>query len=203
MKLTRIALLCCITVSVTAGLALAADPAGDHSADGAAAPSFITQTLVAGVTAMIIFLLSLIILGKFAWKPIIAGLNGREQRIRSDIDRAEQARVQAEALLTNYKKQVANADAEVREKLATAQKDAEAVAARLKMQAQTDIEDMKKRAAADIDAARAAAIAQLRQESAELGTTIASKILKRNITDVDQAELIRSSLEELTSTARR
>jgi F-type H+-transporting ATPase subunit b len=202
MKLTRIALLCCLTISVTAGLALAADSAGDHSAD-AAAPTFITQTLVAGVTAMIIFLLSLIILGKFAWKPIIAGLNGREQRIRSDIDRAEQARVQAEALLTNYKKQVANADAEVREKLATAQKDAEAVAARLKMQAQTDIEDMKKRAAADIDAARAAAIAQLRQESAELGTTIASKILKRNITDVDQAELIRSSLEELTSTARR
>ena len=64
------------------------------------------------------------------------------------------------------------------------------------MRAQQEAEEIKERASRDIDAARKAALADIYAQAAELSTTIASKILRRNLNPDDQRELVNSSLEQ-------
>jgi F-type H+-transporting ATPase subunit b len=170
---------------------------------GAGLPPALNEGLITAIVSLVIFVVLLTILSKTAWGPIATGLAAREAKIRQDIETAERARREGEAALANYKKQIADADAQVREKLASAQKDAEAIAARLKADAEKDISEAKNRANREIEESKNAALAEVRAQAASLSTAVASKILKRNINEADQADLIRSSLEELQSAARR
>ena len=188
-------------------LVLAADDAHGHGVEAAhAEPSLVPsvpQSLTTALTTLVVFVILLAVLRAKAWGPIAAGLEARERKIREDIQTAERARAEGEAALASYKSQIANADAQVREKLAVAQKDAEAIATRLKMDAQAEIEEMKVRASREIEEQKNAALAEVRQHAAQLSTSVASKILKRQINDGDQSDLIRSALEELQATGRR
>ena len=186
-------------------LVQAADTAhGAADAHGAAAaPSPFAGTIAQSIAALLVFGIVFYVLKSKAWGPILKGLTDRESKIRADLQSAEAARTEAQAALANYKKQIADADAQVREKLASAQKDAESIAGRLKADAQREIEEMKNRAARELDEQKRAALAEVHQLAAQLSTSVAGKILKRQINEADQADLIRSSLEELQVAGRR
>lgn len=169
----------------------------------AANPSPFAGTIAQSVAALLVFFIVFFVLRAKAWGPILKGLTDRENKIRADLHSAEAARTEAQAALANYKKQIADADAQVREKLAGAQKDAEQIAGRLKADAQREIEDMKNRATKELEEAKRSALAEVHAHAAQLSTAVASKILKRQINEADQADLIRSSLEELQVAGRR
>ena len=160
-------------------------------------------TIAQSLAALLVFGVVFVVLRLYAWEPILKGLSERENKIRADLESAEAARHSAQAAMADYQKQIANADAQVREKLAAAQRDAEQIAARLKMDAQTEIEEMKNRAAREIEEGKNAALVEVRQQAAAISTAIAGKILKREINERDQAELVRSSLEELQLNGRQ
>ena len=197
MKLKSTALL-----AATAVLLLAAPTFAAEGGGASIEPQAKTH-LITAIVQLIVFVVLLLVLTKAAWGPISTGLAAREAKIREDIETAERARREGEAALASYKQQIANADAEVRAKLATAQQDAEAISTRLKMDAQREIEEMKTRASREIEETKNAALVEVRQQAATLSTAIAGKILKRNINEADQADLIRSSLEELQVAGRR
>ena len=155
------------------------------------------DTVVSAVWVLVIFLIMLIILYPMAWKPILAGLKAREQRIRDDIANAERSRQQAEAQLKEYQAQLANAQGQIREMLAKAQADGEKLATNIRMQAQKEAEDAKQRATREIDASKNAAIGEIYNQAAELATNVASKILRRNLNADDQRQLVRESLDQL------
>jgi F-type H+-transporting ATPase subunit b len=69
----------------------------------------------------------------------------------------------------------------------------------MKMQAQQDAEAAKERAERDIDAARKAALADIYAQAADLSTTIAEKILRRNLNAADQRQLVDESLRQFQS----
>lgn len=179
----------------------AAHATGEHAASAGASP--FAGTIAQSVAALLVFFIVFFVLKSKAWGPILKGLTDREEKIRADLHAAEAARTEAQAALANYKKQIADADAQVREKLASAQKDAEQIAGRLKADAQKEIEEMKGRAARELEETKNAALAEVRAHAAQLSTAVAGKILKRQINEADQADLIRSSLEELQGAARR
>ena len=60
------------------------------------------------------FLILLVILRKFAWKPLMESLHKREETVRSSIERAETARQDAERLLEENRKQLARAEEKVK-----------------------------------------------------------------------------------------
>lgn len=179
----------------------AAAAAGEHGAEAGASP--FAGTIAQSVAALLVFFIVFFVLKSKAWGPILKGLTDRENKIRADLHAAEAARTEAQAALANYKKQIADADAQVREKLASAQKDAELIASRLKADAAKEIEDMKNRAAKELEETKRSALAEVHAHAAQLSTAVASKILKRQINEADQADLIRSSLEELQVAGRR
>ena len=64
------------------------------------------------VWTIITFVLLVLILRKFAWRPILESLRKREERVRSSIERAEQAQQEAERLLEEHRRRIANAEQE-------------------------------------------------------------------------------------------
>ena len=151
---------------------------------------------------VIIFVALVAILYPTAWKNVLAGLKAREERIRKDIADAEQARAKAEATLKEYNLQLATAEAKVTELIAKGIADAEKLATSIKMSAQKEAEDAKGRATRDIEAAKNQALTEIYEQTASLATSVAEKILRRNLNAADQQDLVRSSLEQMQTIGR-
>jgi F-type H+-transporting ATPase subunit b len=188
-------------------IALAQEHGGEaaHGAAGHAAPPTpgVLPTIAEGIAPMIVslvvFALVLAILSKTAWPKIAGGLRDREQKIRSEIEAAELAQKQAKAALEQYEKNLAEARAEAQKMLDQTRVQQQALAAELKAKNDADISQMRERATRDIDSAKRAALNEIYQESARIATSIASKILQREVTPGDQSRLVEESLRELAT----
>jgi F-type H+-transporting ATPase subunit b len=181
---------------LSSGVALAEDLIPPLTGEGSA------QTYMQAIWVMIIFVIVLAILYPTAWKNVLAGLKKREDKIRGDIAAAEAQRAKSEATLKQYNDQLASAEAKVREMIASATAQGEKVATALRMQAQQEAEEAKQRATKEIEAAKNAALREVYEQTANLSTSIAEKIIRRNLNVADQQALVRESLEQLQSAAK-
>jgi len=146
---------------------------------------------------LLIFLVLVIILKKFAWTNVLAGLTAREMRIRQAITDADNARAKGEAALKEYNSQLATAETQVRALLSSAAEEAEKIAASIRTRAQQEAEGIKEQAMKEIDSSKRQALAEIYDQTANLATTVAEKILRRNLNADDQRDLVRQSLDEL------
>ena len=151
------------------------------------------------IWTIIIFVIMLGILYPTAWKNVLAGLKSREEKIRGDIANAEAARTKAEGTLREYNAKLADAEKTVRDMMGKAVADAEAAAASIRARSQAESEEIKEKALKDIDAAKTAAVREVYDQAAVLATSVAEKILRRNLNADDQRDLVARSLEQLQS----
>jgi F-type H+-transporting ATPase subunit b len=157
--------------------------------------------VMSAIWVLIIFSILVTILYKTAWKNVLAGLKAREDRIRGDIAHAEQVRRDAEAKLKEYADQLATAEEKVREIIAKATGDAHKIAESINAAAQVEAEGRKEKAVAEIEQAKRDALRQVYDQTAELATSIASKILRRNLNAADQQALVKEALGQLQNIA--
>lgn len=80
-----------------------------------------------------------------------------------------------------------------------ARAEAERQAEDLRSRAAKELEDMKNRATQELEGAKRAALSEIHAMAAGLATTVAGKILKREIQAGDQKRLVEESLSELSS----
>lgn len=185
-----------LTLTITAGwsfTAIAAEGGGEPATPFAGA-------IYQSIAALICFTLLVVLLAKFAWGPIISGLQAREKKIKDDLESAEAKAREATETLDQYRAQLAEAQKEAQKVVEEAKKSAEQVAAKVKADAEAEIVRMKDRATAEIESAKDQALSDIYAQTAELSTQIASRILKREINAADQAQLVSDSLAELTQT---
>ncbi|GIW92952.1 MAG: hypothetical protein KatS3mg110_0993 [Pirellulaceae bacterium] len=150
------------------------------------------------IGSWLVFLLLFGVGGKLAWKPIVRGLEKREQAIAARIQKAEQDALEAAEKLKQYEAKLAQAADEARQLLAKAQQDAERRSAEILAAAEQAAARERDRAMAEIDAARLAALEQLTQRSAELAVVMATRILQRQLSPEDQRRLLGEALGQLT-----
>lgn len=181
-------------------LAMLSLPSLALAAGGEKQPGLIDINYSSIIWTIVIFLILLAILYPTAWKGVLAGLKQREQGIRDDIEAAKRARDEAAAMLKQYEVKLATAQDQVQQMLTKAHADAEALAANLKQQAQHEMDDLRARTGRDIEASKRQAIAEIYREAAEIATSVAEKILRRNLNVEDQRQLVDSSLQELQQT---
>lgn len=172
-------------------------PEGGHEEKPNLMPPPGTVQIITSLTTLLIFVLLLVILSKYAWGPIVQGLKHREDKIRKDIKDAEETRLRAERTLKDYQSQLATAQKQVQDLISKATADAQALATSIRMNAQQEAEEAKERAAKEIEGAKNQAIAEIYDQAANLATNVAEKILRRNLNADDQRELVRSSIEQL------
>ena len=149
------------------------------------------------IWTLVIFILVIVVLGKFAWGPLLNALQQREQFIRTSLQEAKADREAAEARLQEYEERLHQATTEATQIVEQGRQDADKAKARIEETARTEADKMLNRAKREIDLAKQSAIKDLYATSAELATDIAEKVLKRELSSQDHERLIEESIEEL------
>lgn len=176
--------------------------AGEHGGEHHKASSPIASVkegVIPAVTAIVIFLIVVGIASTMIWPKIVAGLDERNEKIVGEIAAAEAARKQAREALDEYEKNLAEARAESQRMLEETKAQQATLAAQLKANADADLAAMREKAISEIDAAKKQALNELYSESVNLATTMAGKILQRQVTAEDQQRLMDESLAEMKS----
>jgi F-type H+-transporting ATPase subunit b len=136
---------------------------------------------------LIVFLLLFFLLSKLAWKPIINSLKERERSIQDALDAAEKARLEMSRLKSDNENLLKQAREE-REKIL---RDARDASARIKDEAQSDAKKSADRIVEEarlaINNEKNAALKEVKAVVANLSLDIASKILRKNLSD-DKAQ---------------
>jgi F-type H+-transporting ATPase subunit b len=146
------------------------------------------------IATFVIFVLLLILLAKFAWGPIISGLDKREAHIASMIDQARLAQEQAEAQLRSYETKMAAAAEEAKQIVSTARSDAEAAKERIMAEAKDAATKERDRAIDDINAAKNAALQQIAEKSVNTAISLAGSIVRRELKPEDHDQLVTDAL---------
>ena len=104
--------------------------------------------------SLVIFLVMLAVLYKYAWGPISEGLELRERKMAEDIEGAKAAHEQAQAQLKAYEAKIAGAQDEAAALIAEAKNDAVAAKERIMADAAEEAQRTRERALAEIEAAK-------------------------------------------------
>ena len=131
----------------------------------------------------IVFLTLLVLLGKFAWKPIVKALRDRENTISEALNAAEEAKEQMKELTATNEKLLAEARAEKDALLKESQIVAAKIVDEAKGKASKEARLIIEKAQAAIQQEKKAAIADIKLKAAELSINIAEKILKAELKD--------------------
>ena len=150
------------------------------------------------VWTLVIFILAIVVLGKFAWGPLLSGLQKREEFIRRSLREARDDREAAEVRLREYEEKLTAAHAEAARIVEEGKQSGESVRSDIEAKAREEADKMVERARREIELAKGSAIKELYATSAELATEIASRILQRELNPRDHEKLIADSIEELS-----
>lgn len=145
------------------------------------------------------FLVLLGLLAKFAWRPLLAMLETRENMIRTALQDAEKATKEFEQLQEKSKQITVKARTEAQSIIMESKSQAEKVKDEILQDAKGKASLIIKTAEEQIQAEKKKAIAEIRGEVVELSLSVASKLIRRNITSEDSQTLIEESLKEIGS----
>ena len=149
------------------------------------------------IWTFITFIALMFVLGKFAWKPLLEALRKREEHVRTSIERAELARQDAERILEENRKQLANAEREAQRILTEGRALGDMLKNEIVEQANQQSRRMVDQAKQEIDRDKEAALSQLRNEVASLAISAAEKILDETLDEQKQRKLVDTYLKGL------
>lgn len=141
-----------------------------------------------------------LVVGALWWKggpAIKKAWNGRIERIESELQTSEDARIAAEAELASVRERIANADAERARILAEAAETATALKAQLIERAAADAAEVSARASADVEASRSQAMADLSHEVSALAMGAAEQVVRSNLDADTQQQLVEAYITQV------
>ena len=151
------------------------------------------------IWTIIIFLGLVLVLGKWAWKPILGALEARERRIQEILDAAARDREEAEKALEEHRRQLAEGRQQAQQILAEGRQAAERVKQDMLEAARKQREEELARAQDEIRREKDAAVDQLRREAVDLSLAAASKLLERRLDSAEDRRIVQEYLAALSS----
>jgi F-type H+-transporting ATPase subunit b len=149
------------------------------------------------IWTIIIFVLVLLVLRKFAWKPLLKALNNREDTIREALDNAERLNKEAKELMEQNKKNLDEATKQsmkiINEAKDTAKKEKDGIISK----AGEEANKLLVRAKQDIENEKESAIEQMRDQISDLVIKTAEKIINENLDDSKQKKIINDFLSRV------
>lgn len=151
------------------------------------------------VWTILIFLVLLFLLMKFAWKPLLAMLEKREDNIRHALLDAEKARDELTNVKQDTEKLLSEARNESQAIVAAGKKNAERLKDEIIEKAQSKSDTLLTEVKKQIQVEKERAIADVKAEVVNLSMEIAQKLIKKNLTKEDNLKLINDSLNSINS----
>jgi F-type H+-transporting ATPase subunit b len=145
----------------------------------------------------LLFVALILLLKKFAWKPILDAVNEREQGIKDALDSAEKAKQEMANLQADNEKLLKEARAERDAMIKEARDIKNKMIIDAKEEAKGEADKMVAQAQAAIESEKKAAIADLKNQVASLSLEIAEKVVRENLSSDDkQQKLVKNLLDD-------
>jgi len=149
------------------------------------------------IWTIVTFLVLLALLAKFAWTPLLAALDARQNAIRKSLDDAQQAKGELERLHVESGQIIQRARNDAEAIIAQSRSDGDRLREELKQKARAEADHIVKNAERQIQLETSRALEQIRHEAIDLSVMIASKIIKRNLSKEDNEKLIDEALKQV------
>lgn len=149
------------------------------------------------ITNIIGFLIALWLLKKFAWKPLLSTLSERRERIKSDLESAENKKKEMEKLSEEFEEKLKGIDGIARSKIQEAISEGNKIAAEIKESARKESREIVAKARADLARDIAKAKVEFRDDMVQMALAAAEKLVKERLDEEKHRELIYDFLGEL------
>ncbi|HEY5528322.1 MAG TPA: F0F1 ATP synthase subunit B [Thermoleophilia bacterium] len=149
------------------------------------------------IWSVITFLILVAVLYKYAFNPLMKLQKERQDEIHQSIVGAEQLRNEAQELLANYKRQMAEARHESEAILERARKLGETSKADILEEARVQAETTLARAREQIERDTSQALQKIREEVADLTIAATEKVTRKSLTAGDHLQLIQEAIDEI------
>jgi F-type H+-transporting ATPase subunit b len=188
---------------LAAALMISATPAlASEAAEGAPVDLLAPATGVMAWT-LVIFLLLLFVLSKYAFKPLFAAVEAREKALEDAIEGAKRDRAESEQMLAQQRAQLEAARSEAQQIIAESRATAEKMRSDLLAVTKQQQEEMIEQARRTIEGEKSAAIAELRKEAVDLAIAGASRVIEQNLDSAGNRQIVESFLASLDGKAAR
>ena len=149
------------------------------------------------ILTWVVFVSVLLILHKFAWKPILAALDAREETIRGAIDNADLARKELAQVEEKRIQILAQANTQAKELIENSRKGAHEAARIIQQKAKEETQILLENAYREINEVKEKVQADLREESAQIAVQLAGKLIEANLDDERNRKLINQFIKEI------
>ncbi len=188
---------------VTATAALLASPwllaAQEHGAEaGGGGGGLFSINFGLSFWTVVVFVVLLLVLKKFAWGPILDAVEAREENIQDALDEASRRQEEARKLLEEQRKELSEARREAQEIIAEGREAGEKVRRQIEEKAREESRQILERARQEIEREKDAAVDTLRRESVELAIAAASRLLEKRLDGEQDRELVMEYLQDLS-----
>jgi F-type H+-transporting ATPase subunit b len=142
------------------------------------------------IWTLISFFILLILLKKVAFPPILKGMKKREETIKQQLEEAQKTKKEAENLLEDYRRQLAEARSEAQKIINEGKSLGENMRKEIVQKAQSESNQIVKRAQEEIELQKQKAILELQEKIADLSIMAASKIINKSLNTEDNRRLV-------------
>lgn len=183
--------------ALLAGLTLSAAPLLAQEAAPSGPPNLLEPNFGVMAWTLIIFLILMFVLSKFAFKPLFAAVEAREKALEDAIAGAKRDRAEAEQLMSQQRAQLEAARTEAQSIIAGSRAISEKMRSDLLAQTKEQQSEMIEQARRAIESEKVAAIASLRKEAVDLAIAGASRVIEKNLDSAGNRQIVESFLSSL------
>ncbi len=146
---------------------------------------------------IVTFIFLLIILKKFAWKPILTALDQRETAIKESLEKADRAREDAQKVLDQNQANLAKAEEESKQIINQSRAYAEKLKEQMIQESKEQAKKIVEEASAEIQRNKDAAFDELKAQVVEIVIQAAEKVLKENLDQETQKKIVNKYIGEI------
>ena len=155
------------------------------------------------IWTVLTFVALVLLLAKFAWRPLLRALDARQEAIRKSLEDAQKARQAAEDANKNSEQILKQARADAEAIVAASRAEAEKLREEMRQTARADAETIIRDARDQIDVETNRALRKIREEIADISVDIATKLIRRNCSREANIDLIEETLNQIDAVSSR
>lgn len=160
-------------------------------------PGVFNLSLGVSAWTFIIFVILMIVLGKYAFPPILGYAAAREKRIQDALDEARNHRAEAERLLEEQRRELEQARQQAQLMITEGRAGAERVREDMLVRAREEQEALLERAQHEIERERERAVESLRREAVDLALAAAVKLVRHRVDSAEDRRLVTEYLRSV------
>lgn len=184
-------------------LVLLATPATAFAAEEGGKVNLLSPSYGLMFWTLLIFVVLLVVLSRFAFKPLVAAVEAREAALEAAINKAQQDREAASKLLAEQVALLEAARAEAQKYIADGRATSEKLKATMLEETRAAQQEMIERAKRDIENEKQRAIGDLRREAVDLALAGAGKLIAKNLDDAGNRKLVEDFLASIPAAGSR